>query len=283
MSVSHTETHRSVGTHSKSEVVIDLTTFDRLELSSPNSPSPSVLGTVADIIPMSCVDGPGNRMVVFMQGCNFDCVACHNPQTIAEIEPGHGPERMHLSVDDVMTRVRRTAPFLSGITVSGGEATRQPEFVYSLFTSIKTDPTLSRLTCFVDSNGSCDAEVWDRLAPVLDGAMIDLKCLDDTIHQSMTGQSNAAVLKSIRHLDRMGKLYEVRLLILAGVNDNPNLVRRTAEWLAALDPQMRIKVIGFRSHGVRPHEPILCEPTPESLAEVRDTLQRIAPFDVSVI
>jgi pyruvate formate lyase activating enzyme len=34
---------------------------------------------VADVIPFSWVDGPGNRFVVFTQGCPFDCLACHNP------------------------------------------------------------------------------------------------------------------------------------------------------------------------------------------------------------
>ncbi len=256
--------------------VIDLTQL-------PAPVSDPVFGTVADIITMSCVDGPGNRMVIFMQGCNFDCVACHNPQTIATMPLGHGPERMHMSVDAVLERVRKAAPFVRGITVSGGEATQQPEFLYSLFTGIKTDPSISRLTCFVDSNGSCDESLWDRLDPVFDGAMIDLKCLDDTVHRQMTGQSNAPVLSSIRRLQAMEKLYEVRLLLVAGVNDNPNLLRRTAEWLAALDPRMRIKLIGFRSHGVRPHDPALIEPTPEALQAVRKTLESIAPFNVTVV
>ncbi|WP_371989744.1 YjjW family glycine radical enzyme activase [Shewanella sp. 10N.286.54.B9] len=37
---------------------------------------------VNQIIPFSCVDGPGSRFVVFMQGCNYRCKSCHNPHTI---------------------------------------------------------------------------------------------------------------------------------------------------------------------------------------------------------
>ena len=36
---------------------------------------------VNKIIPFSSVDGPGNRTAVFLQGCNFDCRYCHNPET----------------------------------------------------------------------------------------------------------------------------------------------------------------------------------------------------------
>lgn len=34
---------------------------------------------VSRVLTFSCVDGPGNRLVLFLQGCNFDCITCHNP------------------------------------------------------------------------------------------------------------------------------------------------------------------------------------------------------------
>ena len=39
-------------------------------------------GLVTDCLESSAVDGPGNRFIVFLQGCGFDCLACHNPYTI---------------------------------------------------------------------------------------------------------------------------------------------------------------------------------------------------------
>ena len=37
---------------------------------------------VNKIIPFSNVDGPGNRLAIFFQGCNLHCVYCHNSETI---------------------------------------------------------------------------------------------------------------------------------------------------------------------------------------------------------
>ncbi|MDW1844049.1 4Fe-4S dicluster domain-containing protein, partial [Vibrio sp. Vb0839] len=44
--------------------------------------SESLLAKVTRILPFSCVDGPGNRLVIFLQGCNYQCLNCHNPHTI---------------------------------------------------------------------------------------------------------------------------------------------------------------------------------------------------------
>lgn len=278
-------------------------------------------GLVTDTLEFSSVDGPGNRFVVFLQGCSFDCLACHNPYTITPCIDcrecvatcpsgalgvdvlGHvtwdagtceggdtclavcpydsTPKARTLAVAEVIERLRPAAPFLSGITVSGGEATGQPAFVRALFTAVKAE--FGRLTCFVDSNGDADPATWDLLDPVMDAAMIDLKCLDDGIHRRLARASNARVLESIRLLASRGKLYEVRLLLLAGLNDADDLLVRTGEWLAAVDPGLRVKVIGYRHHGVRPSTIPLREPSPAQRQHYADVLRSVGGFDLVVV
>lgn len=205
------------------------------------------LSRVADHLPFTWVDGPGNRIVFFFQGCNFDCTACHNPQTIP-LESVHAHE---WSVDDVLQRVRNSMPYITGITVSGGEATLQHEFLVAFFTRVRTDPEFAHLTTFIDSNGFADRGVWDALAPVTDGVMVDLKALDPALHLELTGQPNDVVLDSIRHLAARGLLYETRLMLVPELNDSDEQLRATGEWLMGVDPGMRVKINHFHGHGTR--------------------------------
>jgi pyruvate formate lyase activating enzyme len=223
---------------------------------------------VADVIPFSWVDGPGNRFVVFTQGCPFDCVACHNPETIAPC----GPATRELSVAALLEQIRVAEPYLAGVTVSGGEATAQWRFVRDLFTAIRSDDQLARLTTYVDTNGHALPRVWDRLLPVTDGFMVDLKALDPDVHERLTGRSNRLVLDSIRSLHDAGRLAEVRLLLVPGFNDSDDHLARTGEWLAALDPALRVVVIGFRRHGVRAAWADLPEAGPDLLAHASGLL-----------
>jgi pyruvate formate lyase activating enzyme len=224
---------------------------------------------VADIVDASCVDGPGNRYVVFLQGCTFNCVACHNPHTIGRA-PGCGGR--WLDVEDVAADIASKAPFLSGVTVSGGEATLQWQAVRYLFERLAADPTTAQLTRLVDSNGDADSHVWTGLAPWMDGAMIDLKAFDPEVHAELTRRSNSRVLASIRQLDELERLAEVRLLIIPGVNDDDDQLAGTARWLTALEPVPRVVVQGFRREGTRDAARSFREATTADLEAVASTL-----------
>ncbi|MFM4850638.1 YjjW family glycine radical enzyme activase [Aeromonas rivipollensis] len=249
--------------------------------------------TVSRWLPFSCVDGPGNRLVLFLQGCNFRCPGCHNPHTIGlcdhcgDCVPGcpsgaltlidgrvrwqaslcthcdrcldacprsASPKTHQMSVAEVLVLLRRYGPLLTGITVSGGEATTQLPFVIDLFTAIKGAPDLSHLSCLLDSNGSLGETGWQRLLPVLDGAMIDLKGWRESVHHSLTGQGRERVLASLQLLARAGKLAELRLLQVPGRSDfldaGGELDAGLAAFLQTLGP-VPIRLNGFRHHGVR--------------------------------
>ncbi|MBC8258473.1 MAG: YjjW family glycine radical enzyme activase [SAR324 cluster bacterium] len=282
------------------------------------------LGLVNRILPFSAVDGPGNRFVIFLQGCNFNCVNCHNPQTIGVCDvcgicveecPGEAlqikasgteiewnksrclrcdncikvcpsdsnPHSQWLDVDFVLEKIRRSASFLSGVTVSGGEATQQPEFLRELFHSIKTDSALNHLSTMIDTNGSAEISIWKSLLPFTDGAMVDLKAFDNQIHQKLTGNSNSQVLQSIQHLQKAERLFEVRLLIIPDLNDHDLMLQQTANWLCQLSNNIRIKLIGFRNHGVRPEYSDFLEATPERLDEIRELFQGFGIQEIKVI
>jgi pyruvate formate lyase activating enzyme len=204
-------------------------------------------GLVADFLPFSWVDGPGNRAVVFMQGCNFNCLACHNPQTI----PLKSKRARKYSVREMVEKIRASTPFISGVTFSGGEAMIQNLFIKELFTAIKNDPGLKHLTNFIDSNGSATQAAWEDLIPVTDGVMVDLKAIDPEKHIALTKQSIEPVLKSIEYLAAAGKLYEVRLLLVPNQNDSDEELRKTVGILLGIDQHMRIKINNFMVHGVR--------------------------------
>ncbi len=87
------------------------------------------------VIPVSRVNGPGQRMVVFFQGCGGGCPGCFNPET----HPFE--QRELLAVPDLFSRHLRDR--VEGITISGGEPFMQPEGLLELLRRAKEKHSLS--------------------------------------------------------------------------------------------------------------------------------------------
>ncbi len=68
---------------------------------------------VHDILENTVVNGPGNRICVWLQGCRRDCAGCFN-QAARSIDGG-----MEMSVEDLMLRI--SAGNYDGVSFSGGE------------------------------------------------------------------------------------------------------------------------------------------------------------------
>lgn len=264
-----------------------------------------IKGLVNRILPFSSVDGPGNRTAIFLQGCNFNCLYCHNPETInvcdncgACISSCHykaleskasnvvwdkvacsrcdecikvctknsSPKALNMTVEDVIKEIEKNKFFISGITVSGGECTLQSEFLTHLFREVKK----LGLTCFVDTNGSIPLWQHKELVDVMDMAMVDIKSYDCEEHKKLTGKDNHNVIENVKYLSKLNKLYEIRTVIVPEVLDNYNNVDKISKLIVSLNPDIRYKIIKYRQFGVRNEMISSYTPSDEMMTELRD-------------
>ncbi len=256
------------------------------------------------ILPFSSVDGPGNRTVIFFQGCNFSCMYCHNPETInrctgcslcvsvcpagalssrngkavwdstsctgcdaclAACDCKSSPKAVLKTVDEIVKEIEKVKLFISGITVSGGECTLQKEFLAELFQKVHE----LGLTAFVDTNGSIDFSKEKRLTDVMDKAMLDIKSFDEEEHKMLTGMTNKIVIKNAEYLAKMDKLYEIRTVIVPGILDNRRNVTEVGRLIAELDADIRYKLIRFRPVGVLDNMKKVEVPSDELMEELK--------------
>ena len=206
-----------------------------------------MLGRVHSLESSSAVDGPGLRFVIFLQGCQFQCKYCHNRDSW-EINGG----KLY-AVSELVEQVLPYAPFLDasggGVTVSGGEAVLQPEFLAMLFRKLKA---LGLHTC-LDTNGNVAAQVYGELLDLLlqniDLVLLDIKHMDLQKHQALVGASNENTLRFARYLAEREHPTWIRHVVVPGYTDNPRDIRALAEFIAPMKQVQRVELLPYHKMG----------------------------------
>ena len=199
------------------------------------------------------VDGPGVRFVVFLQGCPMRCQYCHNPDTW---KMNAGSVR---SAQSLITEYERNAAFYTkgGITVTGGEALMQIDFVLELFRLAKEK---NIHTC-LDTSGvtyrpgqSNYNRKLDALMAVTDLVMLDIKHIDPEGHKILTGHDNAGILAFARYLDEKKITVWIRHVVVPGITDDPVLLARLGTFLGTLSNIQALDVLPYHIMGVVKYE-----------------------------
>ena len=89
--------------------------------------------------PLSLVNGPGKRAVVWVQGCTLNCPGCFNPQTHPAMVGKEWP------VDRLVKTIAGSKSGIEGLTISGGEPLQQLRPLVELTRKVKTQTGLSIL------------------------------------------------------------------------------------------------------------------------------------------
>lgn len=154
-------------------------------------------------------DGPGNRLVYHLQGCNLHCPWCSNPEGLPHCG---GTE---YSIAELMDEVQRSSMMFfdgGGVTLTGGEVTMQFAAVKEFLTALHA---AGIHTC-IETNGICKR--LPELFPVLDLLIMDIKHHDMQIHEAATGIPNELTVQNIHHALDVGQPLALRIPLIGGFN-----------------------------------------------------------------
>lgn len=239
-----------------------------------------VIGRVNSLESFGSVDGPGVRYIVFLKGCHMRCKYCHNPETWG-MEGG-----MEMTPQEIMDKAIRFKAYWKnggGITVSGGEALLQMDFIIELFKLCKA----KGINTCIDTSGnpfSLDPEYlkkFDELMNLTDTFLLDIKIIDDEKHKELTGWTNKNILELAKYLSDNNKDMWIRNVLVPGVTDDKEDLEGLRDFVKTLKTVKRFEVLPYHTLGVVKYEELgikyeldgVLPPTKEEIERANNILE----------
>lgn len=207
-----------------------------------------MVGHVHSIESFGTVDGPGVRLVVFLQGCPMRCLYCHNPDTW-KMEGG-----TDTTVKQIMDQFEKNRSFYEkgGITVTGGEPLMQIDFVIELFSTashrgIHTCLDTSGITFRPDRPDIVDK--FDQLMSVTDLVMLDIKHIHPAEHEKLCAQPLQPILDFARYLDAKAIPVWIRHVVVPGITYDQTALYDLGSFIGTLNNVKALDVLPYHDMG----------------------------------
>lgn len=238
-----------------------------------------LFGFIHSIETFGSVDGPGIRFLIFLQGCPMRCRFCHNPDSW---QTGVGEK---MTADELLDRAEHYRSYWGregGITVSGGEALMQIDFLTELF---RKAHERGINTCLDTSaqpftrQGAWFAK-FEELMKYTDTILLDIKHIDDDEHRKLTKHSNRNILDCARYLSDIHKPVWIRHVLIPGITDRDDYLARLRTFLDTLTNVERVDVLPYHTLGTYKYEKLGLDyplkgvepPTPERIENAKRKL-----------
>lgn len=222
-------------------------------------------------------DGPGIRMVVFLQGCKLKCLYCHNPDTI---KTSGGTE---MEIDDLVQRAIKMKPYFGsngGVTVSGGEPLLQSKELIHFFEKLKAEGIHTN----VDTNGRILNHFTETLLDdYADLVMLDIKHMTEDGYRSLTGVKNKeTTFNFAKHREASGKKMWLRYVLIPGITGTDELLHSLGKYFKDYKTIEKIEIQPYHKLGIHKWEALgweyklkdARENTPEELEATRKILEK---------
>ena len=152
------------------------------------------------------------------------------------------------TVDEIMQVVMQDLPFYEesggGVTLSGGEATMQPEFAIELLKALKA----KNIHTAIETTGFASPAIFQRIIEYLDLLLFDIKHWNEAKHKEKTDVSNVPILKNMKYAIDAGKEVLPRLPVIPDYNNSLDDARGFVQRLKEVGAK-RVQLLPFHQFG----------------------------------
>ncbi len=258
-------------------------------------------GFVHSIETLGGSDGPGLRMVVFLQGCDLRCAYCHNPDTWVKgwtekvASEKIGSEKVasekigskKLSSTEIVEKAKRYRTYFGengGVTLSGGEPLLQLDFAIDLFRSLKENGIGTAL----DTAGVLltDKGKISEVLKYTDVVLLDIKMPDEERYKEYIGGELKTTIDFLKFAGSLSCRIWIRYVVVPGLNDKVEdidelckIIREARVLVEKIEllPYHRMGVAKYKSLGI----PYRLEYTANADNEFVNYLQQKIQSDLS--
>ncbi|GCF95620.1 pyruvate formate lyase-activating protein [Enterococcus florum] len=242
-------------------------------------------GTILRIEQGALHDGEGMRTVIYLKGCPLRCAWCSTPESQEiDLEREYG---MRMTVDEVIDEIEKDSVLHfhsnGGVTISGGEALLQADFVREV---LKRSKYLGINTA-IESSFCVPYEALQKVAEYLDVVFVDVKMLTKEKHREWTGHSNQLILKNIQRFARDFKQCEIRIRVpvIPTINMDRLELLRIACFACDLDRLATLELLPYHKYGLPSYRklgreyplPEIASPEPEEMYHLANYLAQTVP------
>ncbi|MEG2351531.1 MAG: pyruvate formate-lyase-activating protein [Bacilli bacterium] len=195
------------------------------------------MGKVNSIETLGLVDGPGIRIVVFMQGCPLRCEFCHNPETWNLKKGGQ-----NFTPEDLIKKILKYKNYISnngGVTFSGGEPLMQKEFLLECLKLCKKN----NIHTAVDTSGSINNT--EEILKYTDLVILDIKAVDSFNYKKITGGDFDLFINFLNLCQKLDKKLWLRQVIIPGINDTEKYVDKLTDFIKKIKAVEKVELLPY--------------------------------------
>jgi pyruvate formate lyase activating enzyme len=152
-----------------------------------------------------------------------------------------------ITVKDLVKEIEKDSLFFDesggGVTFSGGEPLSQPAFLAEALEACRERD----IHTVVDTCGFAPRQALERIAPLTDLFLFDLKMMDPGLHKSYTGVPNDLILSNLEWLAGQGFSLIVRVPVIPGINDTAENMEAMGKFLSELSRRPEVDLLPYHS------------------------------------